>query len=881
METARKFKIIVNSKECGTCSGSSPSAVAKNVVKKLCEKSNKVVKFSLKECKRGCERVCGPYQGRMEKLDRPYTRSGKKITHRVVCGKVRKMRGGRELVDEDFEKREGDGKFKFDKIGLRPHIFFGEEINVNGKEYYSLVVFNIEHTGEEKQCEFNELKKENNTISIVPIIGKKNNTQQQSEENKDNLLLLLEHLLYCKKLTDYKTIRKKLLDLLKDADFNGESLYTKLNIPIDLFERDYLPEVMTADVKRVSSDFYMKLPKKNDFELRESDYYSVKTYGAELNSEADIQKSVFKKPNFLKKVGYELYRDKDKYMIFSNKKDSKYYNLAIFSRNDTYIGIYNHNKRIVKFYPIDIKHFSRLTYPSNFIELVSILFPFRYLGNTHELQLKLLYFYQKYISTKIKMKSMSPYTNTQEEINSIEKRRYYIYPILSNYMYENPELTINDVDELSNEQINKMFPELKNIKLNDFDIIYIKDNLKQLIKLNSVFTTYLNVKKNGIDSLSNSDIQSQIDELNNIGYTFGKKEIIKGLKIKQNQKQKRILYIKSVSEYLNKTPDLKYIENVDKLTNIQINDIFPKSNNNSGKNKNIHYLKDIPYLRKLLKDEILKESIFIDYLNTNPFLTIDDIDKKEISSELIEKLKKINITDTEYIKSKLKELIKRRDYERDNYLTPVAIKYFTDNPHLTGYHVNRLKESNIDDIFPKNNLKRKIIKSDIHYIKTQLNMMIKNKLNDIAKTYFNRHPNIKLNNIKLNNINLENIKLENEEKNFVSRKLYRLISLKSSAKKYFDDKNLNDNDVKKLQELNKDTICQELKLEIKSNSIEKSDIEFIIYQLQMMIKKRNNNGQQRNNNATTTGNNATTQQQRATTQQQQRNNNNATTSNNK
>jgi len=94
MEPARKFRVIVNSKECGTCSGSSPSTVAKKVVKKLCGASSKVVKFSLKECKRGCERVCGPYQGRMEKLDRPYTRAGKKITHRVVCGKVKKMRGG-------------------------------------------------------------------------------------------------------------------------------------------------------------------------------------------------------------------------------------------------------------------------------------------------------------------------------------------------------------------------------------------------------------------------------------------------------------------------------------------------------------------------------------------------------------------------------------------------------------------------------------------------------------------------------------------------------------------------------------------------------------------------------------------------------------------
>ena len=94
MEPARKFKVIVNSKECGTCSGSSPSAVAKKVVKKLCGSSSKVVRFSLKDCKHGCERVCGPYQGRREKLDKPYTRAGKKITHRVVCGKVKKMKGG-------------------------------------------------------------------------------------------------------------------------------------------------------------------------------------------------------------------------------------------------------------------------------------------------------------------------------------------------------------------------------------------------------------------------------------------------------------------------------------------------------------------------------------------------------------------------------------------------------------------------------------------------------------------------------------------------------------------------------------------------------------------------------------------------------------------
>jgi hypothetical protein len=98
MQEKRKFRIIVNSKEYGTCSGLSPSAVAKKVVKKLCGKSCDTVKFSLKECKRGNERIFS-YQGRMEKLERPYKRDGKIITHRVVCGKIYKMRGGeRKLV---------------------------------------------------------------------------------------------------------------------------------------------------------------------------------------------------------------------------------------------------------------------------------------------------------------------------------------------------------------------------------------------------------------------------------------------------------------------------------------------------------------------------------------------------------------------------------------------------------------------------------------------------------------------------------------------------------------------------------------------------------------------------------------------------------------
>ena len=144
MEPARKFKIIVNSKECGTCSGPTPSAVAKKVVKKLCGSSSKVVKFSLKECKRGCERVCGPYQGRMEKLDKPCKRGGKTITHRVVCGKVRKMRGGRDLVVEDFSKEHYIGEFTIKQIDGQNYFFIGHNNNDN----YTLVYYYTGDTSE-------------------------------------------------------------------------------------------------------------------------------------------------------------------------------------------------------------------------------------------------------------------------------------------------------------------------------------------------------------------------------------------------------------------------------------------------------------------------------------------------------------------------------------------------------------------------------------------------------------------------------------------------------------------------------------------------------------------------------------------------------------
>ena len=211
MEPVRKFKIIVNSKECGTCSGATPSAVAKKVVKKLCGSSSKVVKFSLKECKRGCERVCGPYQGRMEKLDRPCKRGGKTITHRVVCGKIRKMKGGRELTINDFKKRDDDDDFRFDTIGGKPYIFFGSFF-YNYSYGYKYVIFN------------NEIFGNNKTISIMGI-------RPSPTKNRTTRVMITQPLIIPKNLTSNitsnenegfsETLTKFLQTLMIDVSFHS------------------------------------------------------------------------------------------------------------------------------------------------------------------------------------------------------------------------------------------------------------------------------------------------------------------------------------------------------------------------------------------------------------------------------------------------------------------------------------------------------------------------------------------------------------------------------------------------------------------------------------------------------------------------------------
>ncbi len=254
MEPARKFKIIVNSKECGTCSGATPSAVAKKVVKKLCGTSSKTVKFSLKECKRGCERVCGPYQGRMEKLDRPYKRDGKNITHRVVCGKVQKMRGGElgqdgeNLTMDDFKVKDQSVPFlrleTIGKLGIfstKEQYAFFNPIKLNNNEqnqnYYQYVAIRKRN----KDVVFKKL--EESTSSDVQIY-----------DIDTNILLDL--------LTEInEEIRKK---KEKNKDFDANSILKKLD--------EYLKNKVKSNLKNDTLSY--KLFKITEEKPRQIKYFS-------------------------------------------------------------------------------------------------------------------------------------------------------------------------------------------------------------------------------------------------------------------------------------------------------------------------------------------------------------------------------------------------------------------------------------------------------------------------------------------------------------------------------------------------------------------------------------------------------------------------------
>ena len=175
MSEIRKFKIIVDSKELCTCSGSSPSSVAKKAVKKLCDGSKKIVKFSLKECKRDCKKVCGPYQGHMEKLDKPYKRKGKTITHKAVCEKVqiKKMKGGIINKNKLDKLDKSDFLVEMDPKNSPLQLKIREMSVIFGKKKTYFIFFNIQTVNENSEENSGlKLSEGNNNESLKSILGK-------------------------------------------------------------------------------------------------------------------------------------------------------------------------------------------------------------------------------------------------------------------------------------------------------------------------------------------------------------------------------------------------------------------------------------------------------------------------------------------------------------------------------------------------------------------------------------------------------------------------------------------------------------------------------------------------------------------------------------
>ena len=346
MEPVRKFKIIVNSKECGTCSGPTPSAVAKKVVKKLCGTSSKAVRFSLKECKRGCERVCGPYQGRMEKLDRPYKRGGKTITHRVVCGKVKKMRGG--VLGQDGENLNMDD-FKVQDESVP---FLREYRDEKTKEQY--IFFNpisLEENEGNEENEENEGNEEN----------EENEENEGNEGNEENVLSQThtENLSEKKLYYEYVVIRTKDIGfVVKKRSVYFKKLTNKTpniiepkNINLKILKR-LLEEVNNKIINRAfAADTIQKELKKiltsRINELNNNQKNSLKVSNKNNTLDSDLINS-FKVSNNSHSKIFVLEKGKRTSKLFGNKKQYIFFNKVNNSNSTFYqfVAIRHENQEI-------------------------------------------------------------------------------------------------------------------------------------------------------------------------------------------------------------------------------------------------------------------------------------------------------------------------------------------------------------------------------------------------------------------------------------------------------------------------------------------------------------------------------------------------------
>jgi len=625
MEPTRKFKIIVNSKECGTCSGATPSAVAKKVVKKLCGTSSKVVKFSLKECKRGCERVCGPYQGRMEKLDKPYTRAGKKITHRVVCGKVRKMRGGRELVAEDFSRPETSDMFHIEEIDRKPHVFFGGKYN----KPFKFVVFNIER---------------------LKLLGKKSVGIDVLEGddvnhviNLENLSLELQYELsrlreFLKDETEYRTIREflKKYDMLQNivkttrkfdeklVDFDGKYTIYFYSIAHDKYSKYILVfddkyNFIIIDLKSDEKDIvsieeifgnyhyygyiYKLIEDKNipEFIKEKLREFLEKTEEIKKEIKKEIIEQLSTNRTNMEKLFHELYNKLfDKFVNKENINKELFDRLYSMLLSDSENKIkksqkaHMNNNSSISMDTVYGTNFSKTDYNSNqhkvFFEKGKQL-----ASNNKNRMIK-----KEREETEQKERSKKKQEEKTELEEKLEKYKHIINKIIHNELFFVDDSNLNKI-------ISNAIP--KNTNISDEDLEFINMYAQKIRKLKKITDEYLNKNPKMVEDVKTknnkrsfaseiSDLLKQNNDLSDYRDSDVIDCILYRLQAKNTEFKKS--FIKPIAKhYVHENPSLTK-DNIEKLTNNNINEILPKE----VKNK-LRYV-DKRYIRYQIKKAINK-----------------------------------------------------------------------------------------------------------------------------------------------------------------------------------------------------------------------------------------------------------------------------------
>lgn len=145
MSIKRNFTCVINNKEHGTYTGSSPSSAARKVVSKLCQHdTKKKVTFFLREMTQGSKKkTYGPYIGKVEKLKEPIELKGRVIKYKpsVKLSQTKGGEGERSWLQR-FANKVGEMSGRKDYLP----IFFVIE-HPNGKRYAVSITKHRKPTG--------------------------------------------------------------------------------------------------------------------------------------------------------------------------------------------------------------------------------------------------------------------------------------------------------------------------------------------------------------------------------------------------------------------------------------------------------------------------------------------------------------------------------------------------------------------------------------------------------------------------------------------------------------------------------------------------------------------------------------------------------------